>query len=291
MLNNQEPPFRARSMLFVPATRPDRVVKAVGFGPDTVIVDLEDAVGPAEKDAARAQAREAMDTLDLTGSRTRVYLRMNAVGTPWFEADAVSISPRAAGLVLPKAECPEDITAIRDLVRVSCGRQVGMVLGIESARGLARVEELCRVDGVSAVYFGSEDYITDLGGRRTVAGAEILYPRSQVALAARLAGIPAIDQAILDVGDGERFAADASQGRDLGYQGKLCIHPSQVALAHAAFDPSPAEIDFAVRVMAAVDRDSSGVAVLDGQMVDRPHVERARALLALAAPDSDRRIS
>jgi citrate lyase subunit beta/citryl-CoA lyase len=129
------------------------------------------------------------------------------------------------------------------------------------------------------VYFGAEDYIADIGGRRTRAGAEVLYARSRVALAAHLAGLPALDQAVMDLADDEHFLADAAGGRDLGYQGKICIHPRQVALAHQVFTPTPAELSRAREIVAA---GQSGVAVVDGQMVDEVHVRMARAVLARA---------
>jgi citrate lyase subunit beta/citryl-CoA lyase len=139
---------------------------------------------------------------------------------------------------------------------------------------------------VAAAYFGSEDFLADLGGRRTAGGLEVLYARSEVVLAGRLAGVPVIDQAVVAVDDDAAFTADAEQGRALGYVGKICVHPRQVALAHAVFTPSEDDVAAARRV---IDAAAGGVAVVDGQMIDAVHLRLARQVLDRAgtapAPD------
>jgi citrate lyase subunit beta/citryl-CoA lyase len=133
-----------------------------------------------------------------------------------------------------------------------------------------------------AAYFGAEDYIADLGGRRSTAGTEVLYARSGVCLAAHLSGVAALDQAVVAVRDGEAFRVDAEQGREIGYRGKICLHPLQVELAHEIFTPSPAEVDHARAVLQAAEQ---GVGVVDGQMVDAVHVTLARGVLARAGEE------
>ncbi|MBX6391211.1 MAG: CoA ester lyase, partial [Frankia sp.] len=136
-----------------------------------------------------------------------------------------------------------------------------------------------------AAYFGAEDYIADLGGRRTPSNTEVLYPRSHVAIAARLAGVVALDQVFLRFDSREDFLAEAAIGRDLGYGGKLCIHPKQVAWAHEAFSPSEAEVDRARRLVAAYEeaqRTGRGTINFEGQMVDTPLVAQAQRILAAA---------
>jgi citrate lyase subunit beta/citryl-CoA lyase len=133
--------------------------------------------------------------------------------------------------------------------------------------------------GLVGAYFGAEDYIADMGGYRTAENTEVLYARSQVALAARLAGIAALDQVVTAVRDDAAFRADAQQARALGYAGKLCIHPAQVALTHEVFTPGEAEVAHARAVLAA---SVSGVGLLDGEMVDDVHVRMAHATLARA---------
>jgi citrate lyase subunit beta/citryl-CoA lyase len=138
---------------------------------------------------------------------------------------------------------------------------------------------------VQAAYFGAEDFIADMGGVRTRESREVLYGRSQVALAARLAGVPALDQVVTDFKDDAFFRSECADARALGYRGKLCIHPQQVALANAAFVPSPEEVDHARRLLRAYEKASAeGVAAIDfeGQMVDEPLASRARQILAAA---------
>jgi citrate lyase subunit beta/citryl-CoA lyase len=130
-----------------------------------------------------------------------------------------------------------------------------------------------------SVYFGSEDFIGDLGGRRTAAGTEVLYARSAVLLAAHLAGVPALDQAVVAVHDEDTFRCDANVGRNLGYGGKICLHPGQVPIAHEVFTPDAAEVAHAHAVLAAA---GAGVGMVDGVMVDAVHVRMARDVLSRA---------
>ena len=265
--------MRVRTLLFVPGGRADMIAKVTRSSPDVVAVDLEDAVAAADKDSARRTAVEAVHTLD--PGDTMVLIRVNPPGSPWFADDVAAVaSSRAVGVVLPKLERERDLTAVRDALPAGAV----IVGGLETALGVADCRTLL-ASGVDAAYFGAEDYIADLGGRRTPAGDEVLHARSRVVLAARLAGIPAIDQAVMAVRDPDRFRADAGQGRDLGYQGKICLHPTQVEIAREVFTPSEAEIAHARAVVAA---GASGVGVLDGEMVDDVHIRMAAALLSRA---------
>jgi citrate lyase subunit beta/citryl-CoA lyase len=266
-----------RTLLFVPGGRADMIAKVGRSAPDVVAVDLEDAVAAADKDSARRTAVEAVDALDAGG--TVVLVRVNPPGSPWFADDVAAVaSSRAAGVVLPKLERESDLGAVR--AALPAGAVV--LAGLETALGVADCRTLLR-SGVDAAYFGAEDYIADLGGRRTDRGDEVLYARSRVVLAARLAGVPAIDQAVVAVRDPDRFRADAVQGRDLGFQGKICLHPTQVEIAREVFTPSEAEVAHARAVVAA---GASGVGVLDGEMVDDVHLRMAGALLERAGAAS-----
>lgn len=266
-----------RSVLFVPGGRPELLDKVARSRPDAVIADLEDAVAPAGKDAARAAAGAA-----LAGRRPGaglVLLRINPPGTPWHDDDLAAAADAAAagaldGIVLPKYEHPAQLRGVR--AALPAGTRV--LVGLESARGVADARPLLDA-GPDAAYFGAEDLVADLGGRRTPAGAEVLHARSAVRLAAHLAGVPAIDQAVVAVHDPDRFRADAEQARDLGYHGKICLHPLQVAAAHEVFTPSAQEIAHARAVTAAAE---AGVGMVDGQMVDAVHVAMARGVLARA---------
>lgn len=281
-------PLVVRSLLFVPGGRPDMVAKVPRWSPDVTVVDLEDAVAAADKDRARQAAVTAIADLAAgRGQGLTVLVRVNPPGTPWFAADVAAVAGSAAhGVVLPKLEEPGQVSELR-LALTAHGRASATVIaGLETARGVAAARELL-ASGLAAAYFGAEDYIADLGGQRTAAGLEVLYARSQVVLAARLAGVPAIDQAVVAVHDEQAFADDAQAGRALGYTGKICLHPQQVAQAHRIFTPSPAEVAHARAVLSAA---RAGVGVVDGEMVDEVHVKMATAVLRRAGePDGERR--
>jgi citrate lyase subunit beta/citryl-CoA lyase len=268
-------PAGLRSLLFVPGGRADMIAKVGRAGADGVVLDLEDAVAAADKDAARATVVEALETLEVREG-TLVLVRVNVPGSPWFEEDlAAVVGTRADGVVLPKLEHTEHLAAV-------AGHQLAVIGGLETALGVADARPLLAAGasmGLVGAYFGAEDFIADMGGYRTAGNTEVLYSRSQVALAARLAGVAALDQVVTAVRDDAAFRADAQQARAIGYAGKLCIHPAQVALAHEVFTPGEAEVAHAHAVLAASE---SGVGLLNGEMVDDVHVRMARATLARA---------
>lgn len=263
-----------RSMLFAGATRPDLVAKIARSAPDAAIVDLEDAV----PDDAKTQARQALaGLLASIGAGPRLFVRVNAPHSPWFGDDLAAVArlEGLAGVVVPKTE------AVEDLLRAGEALPEGVELcaGLESARGVAECERILAEAAPAAAYFGAEDYVADLGGRRTAGGEEVLYARSRVALAARLAGVSAIDQVVVDFRDDAGFERDAAAGRALGYRGKLCIHPAQVSLANAAFGASPEELVRARALLAAWEEGAArGVAAVEfeGAMVDGPALRMAR---------------
>lgn len=275
-----------RSVLFTPATRPDRVAKLAGTGTDLGIVDLEDAVAPGAKSTARADARAACAALVAAAPDFRVAVRVNALHTPHFAPDvAEALAPGIAGVVVPKVDAPEDLAAVHRALAEAGRPELDVVVGIESAAGVLRCAEILAAGGATAVYFGAEDYIADVGGERTPEGREVLYARSHVALAARVHGVAAIDQIVPAYTDDERFRHDAAEGRSIGYVGKMCIHPRQVPLAVAAFSPRPEQVDRAEQLIAAYEAamaDGVGVVTFDGQMVDQPMLRHARAVVAAA---------
>jgi citrate lyase subunit beta/citryl-CoA lyase len=277
--------IRVRSLLTVPANRPDLAAKATRAAPDAVFLDLEDAVPPGAKEAARAIARSATRELIHGHPALAVFVRVNAVASPWFEADvADGLLRDLTGVVVPKLESSAEVDAVAaSLGRAGLG-ELPVMAGIETARGVAHVEEvLC--GPVRWCYFGAEDFVADMGGVRTAENREVLYARSRVALAARIAEVHAIDQIVADFRDEARYLVDASEGRALGYQGKLCIHPAQVALAHKTFTPSTNEVDRARRLLAAYEAAAArGEATLafEGEMVDEPMARRARTTLEAA---------
>ena len=274
---------RLRSLLFAPASRPDMCAKLPRSGPDGVVLDLEDAVAPAAKAEARGQARAAAAELRQLHPDLAIFVRVNPPGTEWFAADvAESLAAELTGVVVPKLESSAEVDAVRDLLAHADREHLRLLAGIETAAGVAQVADVLDHPGVQIAYFGAEDYITDMGGVRTDDGLEVLFARSQVALAARLAGVPVLDQVVTAFGDDERFLADAALGCSIGYSGKLCIHPAQVPLANQCFSPSPEERERARALLAVWDeaqaRGEASVA-FEGQMVDEPLARRARALL------------
>ncbi|WP_419851432.1 HpcH/HpaI aldolase/citrate lyase family protein [Candidatus Poriferisocius sp.] len=274
---------RLRSLLFAPASRPDMCAKLPRSGPDGVVLDLEDAVAAAAKAEARGQARAAADELCRQHPDLAIFVRVNPPGTEWFADDvAESLGTELAGVVVPKLESAAEVDRVRDALAEAGRGHLRLLAGIETAAGVARAVDVVGHPGVQIAYFGAEDYITDMGGVRTDDGLEVLYARSQVALAARLAGVPVLDQVVTAFGDDGRFMADAAVGRSIGYSGKLCIHPAQVPLANQCFSPSPEERERARALLAVWDeaqaRGEASVA-FEGQMVDEPLARRARAVL------------
>ncbi len=269
-----------RSLLFAPAVRPDMFAKLPSRGADVVILDLEDAVPVSHKDEARATvAREAPALID---AGCVVFVRVNGADTPWMSADIdEAVVDGVAGVLLPKVESVD----APDAAAKHLPDGVDLVAGIETALGVADARLALAHPRVQAAYFGAEDLIADMGGVRTESNAEVAFARAQVALAGRLAEVALYDQVVTRFDHDERFSAEASEARNLGYVGKMCIHPRQVALANAAFSPTPGEVATAERLVAAYEAGmAAGLAAIDfeGQMVDEPLATQARRVLATA---------
>ena len=272
---------RLRSLLFAPGNKAEVLAKLPRSGPDGVVLDLEDAVPADAKADARAVVAEVAPALVAENPELAVFVRVNAVPSEWFADDLTAVGPEVAGVVVPKLESSDQVTTV--LGELPEGLVV--VAGLETAAGVARAEEVLAHDRVAVGYFGAEDFIADMGGVRTAEGTEVLYARSAVALAARLTGTLALDQVVTDLRDEARFRDDAAVGRSLGYRGKLCIHPDQVAWAHESFSPSADEVARARRLLDAYEAaTSSGSAAIafEGQMVDEPLARQAQALLDAA---------
>jgi citrate lyase subunit beta / citryl-CoA lyase len=274
-------PRRLRSLLFAPGNRLDLIEKLPRSSPDAVVIDLEDAVPASAKAEARELAQQGIKNLLATSPQCPIFLRLNAPSTPWFEDDINSLPSGLSGIVLPKAESAKHLEqAYQRLVKTGQD-DLGIIAGIETARGVNNVRELHHPSMV-AMYFGAEDFITDMGGVRTTAGLEVLYARSQVVLAARVQGVIALDIIEADFRNDEAFRQSATQGRALGYAGKMCIHPGQVQLANDIFSASPSEKERARALLEAQQKalqQNLGVFEFEGQMVDEPMIERARMIL------------
>lgn len=272
----------ARSLLFVPATRLERLSKAFDAGADVVIVDLEDAVAPDSKDSARAALAERLPQLSAV-QRARLMVRINAVGTPWHEADLALLAPWMSqgqgAVMLPKAEEPLALRKVAARLRPA-GRLVPL---IESLAGLDQVDGLAREPHVLRLAFGHLDFQLDLGMRCAADEAELNGVRFSLVAASRRARLPApIDGVTTDTGNAERLSSDTARARAFGFGGKLCIHPAQVAGVNQGFSASAAELDWARRVLALATEHGGQAFILDGRMVDLPVIRSAEAMLSMA---------
>jgi citrate lyase subunit beta/citryl-CoA lyase len=279
-----------RSLLFVPGNHPQRVPKALAAGADVVIVDLEDAVPVAEKEATRAIVLAALGA----PRRVRAYVRINSVDTHWCMADLEAlVGPWLDGIVVPKVESADHLKVISERM-TDCERRRGMDPGaldllpiIETARGIEGIRAIAAGTArVRRLSFGGADYSNDLDLGSSDDEAEFAYARARLAHASRAAGLePPIDTVVTQIRDQERFRRSARNARLLGFGGKLCIHPDQIAPCHEVFTPSADEITRARRIVAAFEAaESAGSAAIqvDGQFVDYPVLYKARRVLALA---------
>ncbi len=286
---DDQPPARepvvTRSVLFGAATRDGFVGKALSVGADLAVLDLEDAVPEGAKAAARQYLADQRPGAVERG-RLRLLVRTNGVRTTHFAADvAAAAAAGVDGIVVPVLGSADDVHFARGALAMTTLAGGMVVGGIETIRGLQRVAEICRA-GLDLVYFGAEDFVTDLGGVRTVDNSEVAVARAQIVWAARSAGIAALDVVVADFTDLDRFVREANEARALGYGGKLCIHPAQVAPANDAFSPTPAEVDSARQIIAAAASAAAeglGAIGVGGVMIDEPIIERARAVLARSA--------
>ncbi|MGE8318826.1 MAG: HpcH/HpaI aldolase/citrate lyase family protein [Comamonas sp.] len=290
-MNPSDAPRRLlRSLLFAPANRAELVLKFPRAGADWSVIDLEDGTPPADKDAARQGLRTLVRELRAAGLAGMLGVRINTPDSPWFAADLAEAAACGADfIVLPKAEAPSDVLRVAAAIEAS-GRRTAILAGIETAAGVLQAPQVCASSPLlQAVFFGSEDLAADIGARRTAAGHEVLAARSMVLLAARAARILAVDQAAVDIRDEERFVRDCAFGRDLGYDGKICLTPRQVALANQAFSPSEDEIAQARRLVAAYEQACArglGAFDFEGRMVDAPLLKHAQRILLAAAPSA-----
>ena len=255
-----------KSLLFVPGSRIERVPKALAAGADGVIVDLEDAVAPGDKATARDQARGL--------AKGSVIVRVNGPDTEWFDDDlAMCAAIGVRAVIVPKSEEVSQLSRVAERVP-----NAPIFPLIESARGFANLDAICRAPGVHRLVFGSIDFQLDLGitGERD----ELLYFRSGLVLASRLAGIGApFDGVTVEINDAGQVREDALYGKRLGFGGKLCIHPKQVEHVNAVYSPSEEEVVWAKRVLEVAESSKGAAVALDGKMIDRPVILKAKQIL------------
>jgi (S)-citramalyl-CoA lyase len=270
-----------RSILFVPATRPDRVPKAAATGADAVSVDLEDAVAPADKADARAAVWEQLAVLSSLGVRS--ILRINALTSPEGLRDVVALieSPTAPdGLFVPKCDSADEVRWIDSLLG---DRHPDMEILpiVETTIGLDNVAAIAGASArVSAVGFGSADFSAEIGS--DMGWDALAYARGRIAVAAGQHGVSAIDGVWLDYRDDDGLRAEAERVATMGFSGKIAIHPQQVSVINRVFTPTEEAIERAQRIVAAAEAAGGGVTTLDGQMIDEPVVQGARRIVAVA---------
>ncbi len=261
-----------RSLIFLPGHRPDRFDKAAASGAHEVIFDLEDAVAPA----AKATARDAAAALLATGRPALV--RINAMETEWFEDDIrMLLSRPGAGAMLPKA----DAQSLAHTARMLPGRR--LIALVETVRGYLELRQLVNVSGVERLAFGSVDFSAESGIEDE--GNAMTAVRTQIVLESCHAGLLApVDGVSVNFNDAVQMRADALRSRQLGFGGKLCIHPHQVASVNAAFLPTPEQVQWAMRVIEAFEGSDGAATAVDGKMIDKPVVEKARRIVRESRP-------
>ena len=284
-----------RTALFVPGNRPDRIVKAFGTGADVVIIDLEDAIPLSEKESSRPNVREKVAEF----ADRMILVRTNALGSAFVDGDLdEAIVEGVNGIILPKVERADDITKINTLlIEVEKNRplpegSIRVFPLIESAAGVQHIYDIVstktKPERIYTVMFGAADYTLDMGIEMTMGGNELFYARSRIAIACRAAGIaPPVDTPfMIDLKNTEALISDARRAKELGFQGKLVIHPNQVEPCNRIFSPLPEEIKKAEKIVKAFEEaEAGGMAAiqLEGKFIDYPVVKRSKDILALAA--------
>ena len=279
-----------RTMLFLPGNNPNMLINGAALGSDAVIFDLEDAVSPDEKDAARILVAHVLRTLDFSNVRT--IIRINSLGTPYWERDVEDMLPLLPDMIMPTkvtdAEYVKQLVAKMESVEKAHAieKKAELIPLIENALGLEKSFEIAvSSDRLTALYLGAEDLTADLRCPRTKMGGEIAYARGRIVCAARAAGKEVFDTPFTDVEDLDALRADTLYARSLGFTGKAVISPRHVDIVNEAFTPSEAEIDYAHQVFEAIREareQGKGAISLNGKMIDAPIVARARTVLDAA---------
>lgn len=282
-----------RSRLYVPGNNPSMLVNAGVYGADVLTFDLEDSVSPGEKLAARLLVGELLKEKTVDFGRSEVTVRINPLSTPYGKKDLLEIvCERLEGIYLPKTESEEDVIKLDELLtrlEEEKGLEVGRIkifAIIETARGVLNAYQIASASKrLEAITIGGEDLTADLGGERTPDGMTLFTARQMILLAARAAGVQALDTVYSDIKDSDGLYQEAVTVRKMGYDGKAAIHPSQIEVIHRAFTPTEEEIEYARRVIEALEtakKEGSGVAALGSKMIDRPIVKRAERILERA---------
>ena len=280
-----------RTMMYVPGNNPAMLADATIYGADSIMFDLEDSVALSEKDAARWLVYEMVKNGDF--DNTEVVVRINGLDTPSGHKDIEAMVRAGVGVIrLPKTDSAEDIHAVERLIEAaetSIGREIGstkMMAAIEGPMGIINAFAIASASQrLIGIAIGAEDYVTSMKTKRSPGGVELMTARSQLVIAARAAGIAALDTVYSDVENDEGFLEEVQLIKQLGFDGKSVINPRQIGVVHEAFHPSDVEISEAKQIMLAIEEANekgSGVISLNGKMIDKPIVERAERVLELA---------
>jgi len=280
-----------RSLLFQPGSTPNKIINGDSMGADAIILDLEDAVSPDEKDAARILVRNAIKELGFKG--VEIIVRINSIDTPYWQADLDEMIPlKPSMILLPKVGSAQDaqtVDAYMSEVEDKNGLErntVKLMPLIETAMGVENSYQIATsTKRVAALFLGAEDLTADLHCVRTKEGKEINYARTRLVVAARAAGIEVYDTPFTDVNDDEGIWVDTEYAKALGFSGKASIAPRHVSVINTVFSPSLKEIEYAYEVMEAITTAKAqgrGVVSLRGKMIDAPVVMRAEQTIAMA---------
>lgn len=280
-----------RTMLFLPGNNPRMIMNGGLLGSDSIIFDLEDAVSPDEKDAARNLVCKALQRLKF--GTCEIIVRINALDTPYWEADLEQIVPLKPDVIMPTKVSGADYIHTLAAKMSELEEQAGIAVGtikiiplLETALGIENAYAIAVADArMAALYLGAEDLTADLRCPRTKAGGEIAYARGRIVCAARAAGIEVYDTPFTDVEDMDGLEMDARMAKSLGFTGKAVISPRHIDCVNEIFSPSEAEIQYAEEVMEAIARgkaEGKGAVSLRGKMIDAPVVERAKIVISAA---------
>lgn len=273
-----------RSVLYVPGSNEKALKKSRTLDADVLILDLEDSVSPHRKEEARHSVLRILESDGHPGKE--LVVRVNGIGTPWHAGDVAAMeASQPDGLLVPKVESPNEVHRLAEILDRS-GSGSALWLMVESPRAIRRIHEIAEAsDRTQALVFGTNDFVAEIGARHVEGRAPLLSALSAMVMAARAAGILALDGVFNDVSDASGFEAECIQSHDFGFDGKTLIHPSQIEPTNRIFSPSPDAVKEALEVIDAFEaasRHGSGVAVVNGRMVESLHVREAERILRLA---------
>ena len=279
-----------RTMMFVPGNNPGMMADAHIYGPDSIMLDLEDSVTMAEKDAARLLVHNALKSIDFGG--TEMVVRINPLSTPYGKKDVEAVVKAGVDVIrMPKTETADEVRELEaEIIKVEtelgCVGRTLIMAAIESALGVVNAYEIATASKrMMGIALGAEDYSANLKTQRTPEGSELLLARETIVVAARAAGISCFDTVYSNLDDMDTFRKEVELIKNLGFDGKSIINPRQIEVVNEVFAPTQKAIDKALRIIAAIKEaqaKGSGVIAVNGKMVDRPVVIRAERTIALA---------